>query len=1148
MSASPPLLGSLPWRLLPVLLVTASLATAQGVRPPDPTALPVEAGKRALAAGKMEEAVGHFLHALPYEPDSPEILQLLLEATAADPDARTLWSHAWYAAAADLAGRAKPDAAARRVLVEEDPFLAKLAQARAEAVGELVALADKRDKKGGRSPGELLVGNWARRAAFDLAYDVPALRDAHRSALVPPLEVPPGFDGPTLRAVQRAMTSAVSNRRTGDAMRLARCLRGFVTQANFKDLKGERPKGMDKYAAAAGEGLARAREQLVEAVGEPWTVEQLEWLTQEEGEAFTRAHDSFAFPGVGVSPREWYRVETDCGYETLLGVARTIELHHQRLANWYGQDPFVGRSGVVRVVPEAYGLESEGAPFWWAGGFQGGDTTTMRFSCGTIEGLGHGLTHELTHRFDGAIYPGQPSWLVEGKAVWTGAAYGHSSDEGFVPMHVSFGTIEGCFIKGYGALNKLTELITGTMEDYRDNYVAGYALYVYLNTWKEEGGPLVYHDQLQAFMENARQSGKNSQKYFEDHFCDGRGGRPEDLEGFATAFGTYISGFYWKNPQPWTSMYTSEVPSQPGDGWVYDEPTWTWSRSRAEPYFGNDQAREAGMLLLDVGRQEEAVQALVWGLAVDGRTPPAERVLAPLLRGLKQKDAAWVLESQLAFPDVRPAAPAPFLKDLPRTRAYLGLLDEAITAYRGKRLAFAADSLAAGRDRLAMRLGVDPRGRLPVVPGAAATALHPFDDGERLIGLQGWTEEGLTGFEEKRVAGLWYEDEKRDLHVGRHQPRTGTGSLDRAAHQRHAFVHTNDWLLPGVYRFRARIQFTTSYASGAVILGYTRRDRNIRFHFNAGDFMYAIGESEEEPQFESMGWSIQGLRDRDGPLSGSTRGGGFDFGRKVPAFDLELLVDGPMVMAFINGERVGVYHTVDGAPIEGYLGFATGMGAIRVQRPTVQRLDRSRFAGRPAAAPSSLNLAFTSSPDFQALENRSFFGLPPSPNGRLVFWLPVPYLDEGEAFEPDEVVRRAKTGAETLHEELYREGIPQPFVVVVPRRIGEDHVAQIRAHYAEKFTDPPALLVHEFTGEIPPGMDDAPDRFKRWLFFVDSADIVRIATPFMMAQGGFDNRLLHWLTVFRDHGRPARALPEVPRFVPEAEDGEEGEDPGEGDG
>ncbi len=1133
-----------PVRIAGALLVLLAVArpgetVSQGVGSPDPTGAPIEAGKNALDRGDRATACEHFLNALPYAPHSTEILELLLETAAGDPDARTLWTHEWYAAAGDAQGKAKPAGDARRRMAPDDAYPAKLAAARAQAVGELIGFAKKRDKKGGRSPEELLVGNWARRAAFELARRSPALRRAHARDLEPALQVPGGFDGPTLKAVQRAMTNALNNRRTGEAMRLARCLHGFTTQAAFKDLKGPRPTGMDKYREAAGAGLARAREQLWETVGEPWTVEQLEWLTEEEGEAFTRAHDSFAFPGVAVSPRDWYRIETDCGYETLLGVARTIELHHQRLVNWFGQDPFVGRPGIARIVPEAYGLESEGAPFWWAGGFQGGDVTTMRFSCGTIEGLGHGITHELTHRFDGAIYPGIPAWLAEGKAVWTGGAYGHSSDEGFVEMHASFGTIEHTFIEGYGGLQKLTDLIDGTIEDYRDNYFAGYALYVYLNTW-EEGGRRLFHDRLQAFMKAAARGSRNPRKHFTDHFCDGEAGRPEDLEAFAEAFGTYISGFYWKNRQPWTGIYTTEVPSQPGDGWVYDEPTWTWSRSRAEPYFGQDQAREAGLLLLELGRKEEAVHALVWGLAKDGRTPEVERMLAEVLRGMKRKDAAWVLDHGNAFPDVWPATPAPFLKALPRTREYLGLLAEAVGDARERKLVFAAGSLTGEHDRLAMRLGVEPVG-----DGAAATveALHPFHDVERMIGLVGWTETGLTGYEERRVPGLWYEDEKRDLHVGRKRPRSGTGKLDRAAHQRHAFVRTEDWLLPGVYRIRTRIQFTTSFVSGAVILGYTRRDRNIRLHFNAGDFMYAIGESEDEPEFENMGWSIAGLRDRDGPLSGSNRGGRFEFGRMVPAFDLEILVDGPTLVAFINGERVGIYHTVDGAPIEGYLGFATGMGAIRVQKPTVERLDGSRLARRVEAAPTSLNLASPVSPDFGDLENRSLFGMPPSPNGRLVFWVPIPWLEEDETLDTDSVVRRARMGAETLSEQLYREGAPQPFAVAVPRAIGEEAVAEIKRDFAEKYEEPHVLLLHEHTGEIPPGMDDAPDRYKRWLLFVDSSNVIRVAVPFLMQHSGFDDRLTHWLTVFRDHGRPERLLPEVPRLEEEEEEeeGEEGE-------
>ena len=61
------------------------------------------------------------------------------------------------------------------------------------------------------------------------------------------------------------------------------------------------------------------------------------------------------------------------------------------------QGPFDGRRGVARIVPEVDDLETEGAPYWWAAGFQSGDRTTVRFSWGTIPGLGRTLTHELTH-------------------------------------------------------------------------------------------------------------------------------------------------------------------------------------------------------------------------------------------------------------------------------------------------------------------------------------------------------------------------------------------------------------------------------------------------------------------------------------------------------------------------------------------------------------------------------------------------------------------------------------------------------------------------------------------------------------------------------------------------------------------------------
>src|SRR5690606_29548560 len=120
----------------------------------------------------------------------------------------------------------------------------------------------------------------------------------------------------------------------------------------------------------------------------------------------------------------------------------------------YGQDPFLDRPGTVRIVPEAEGLEAEGVPYWWAGGFQSGDLTVLRFSASNIPDLGRGLTHELTHRFDGATYPGLPAWLMEGKAVWTGGAYDAMTDEEFIANDANAGTMDQTMRKGYGGVDK----------------------------------------------------------------------------------------------------------------------------------------------------------------------------------------------------------------------------------------------------------------------------------------------------------------------------------------------------------------------------------------------------------------------------------------------------------------------------------------------------------------------------------------------------------------------------------------------------------------------------------------------------------------------------------------------------------------------
>ena len=378
--------------------------------------------------------------------------------------------------------------------------------------------------------------------------------------------------------------------------------------------------------------------------------------------------------------------------------------------------------------------------------------------------------------------------------------------------------------------------------------------------------------------------------------------------------------------------------------------------------------------------------------------------------------------------------------------------------------------------------------------------------------------------------------------MGREKPRSGTGSLDRAAHQRHAYARSDLWLFPGTYRIRARIQFTTSFASGAVVFGNVRRDRNLRFGFSAGDFLYAIGESDAEPTFESVRWSLRGLRERDGALGGSNRGGNFQFDAPTPVFELELLVDGPTVRAFLDGTRVATYHTVDGAPVQGYLGFATSMGAIRVQRPVIERLDRSRLAGRfekLGGPPPGLDLAGTTARPFDQLLNQPLYGLPPATEGTLVMWVPAEEEESGgEPFDPDWVYARARRGAEQAARQLEREGFPQALALVVPEALGEERTRALAEDLEWKLATPPRLVAHRFAG--PEG--SAADGGMRWVLFVDSAGAIRFAEPYFGQVSVFRGALGHWLAAFRDHGRPPRELPSYGRETEsESPDGPSGE-------
>jgi tetratricopeptide (TPR) repeat protein len=1121
---------------VPLLLAASAAAAAlpaplpQSPAPPaaasrhDDVAAPLAAGKAALAAGQRAEAARHFRRALDFAPDSPELWSLLVEACADDADARELAQSGLATASVTAEGKFALDGAARSRLPAEEERPAALAAARAAAVDELLRLAAAREREATSKFDPLVVEWWARRFALDLASASPALRAGRETEFSARMPLPPSLPAKVVKALESFASSAIANGRTADAIKAGRILAGMGTQLAFgKDLQGERPAGVGDLHERAAAILAKARERLTHKGEKPWTIDELLQLDGDQAEAFTREHDSFANPGVALSTQGWYRIETDCGFNTLLGVAQTIELHHQRLANWYGQDPFVGRPGLCRVVPEAAGLESEGSPFWWAGGFQSGDVTTLRFSCSSIEAFGHGLTHELTHRFDGAIYPGMPSWLVEGRAVWTGGAFGHSSDERFVEGWASVGTIEAAFIKGYGDGNKLLKLIEGTIDDYRDNYVAGFALYVYLDTFAGPGNRPLFKERLQKFMKESR-GVRKWKEHFEQCFCDGRDGRPREFAEFVAAWAPWLQGFYWDGRKPWATAYEKEL-NHRGSSAIMDEPTWVWSRHRAEPRFGQDQAALAGRLLLAAGKRQDAIAAFVFALAVDGRRPQEEALLAGALEAEGRRDAAWVLRQTIEFPAGARIGSPPFASALPKVHAFAEQLQSAAVAAVGATRPVTAAAWRAERERVATWIGLSAPPA--VAPIDAGKALCGFDAPARPLAPKGFAEFGLTDYEERRAKGRWYVDEEGDLHVGRDKPRDATGTVDRYAAQIHCFAVAPEWVLPGTWRLDARIRFTTSFVNGAVIFGYADRESNLRFSFSAGDFMYAIGKSQKEPEFNDMGWSITGLRDRDGGLPGSTSGGGFGFESRQSSFALTLQVDGALVEAFINGRAVGRYHTVDGAAIEGLIGFATSMGAIEVEDARVTRLERSRLAPERGFVPTVFDLATARSlPPWSSMQ-RTCAGLERRSQGTLLLWLAPPVEAPKDDAARAGLTSKLQWDLRELSQLVERMQPTQQIVVAMPDGVDEGGRNHLADFGRTVLGGEPQFIVHHQPFQ-PDGVE-APNS-RRFLLFIDSAGIVRrfsdMPTGTMVAD---DDQFRLWLTVFRDHGRPKRELPEVER-------------------
>lgn len=1134
--------------LIASLVCIASASAQEVVAPPakapalavptDPRAPMLGAAKQALASGDAVAALHHFGEALWFDPLDVDLLARIARESAIDADTRALYALRAWAAAADAKGAAKLPQELRTSLGPLAQAFDALVAARTAALAEIAATAKKcKGPNGTGGVGAPVVARWLRELGLELCREAPALAASAKGDLNDACAYRPDAHVATVNALTRLMRESLANTRIEPAVLAAKLLVGLAVQAGFKDLKGPKAPDMSKARADGNDGLAKARALIAKNV-KPLTLDEMEQVFPDDRLAFTAEHATWANPGVAISsPKGLYRIETICGFDTLLGAVQTVELHHARLAKWYGQDPFVGRQGLVRIVPEASDLESEGEPFFWAGGFQSGDVTTVRFNAGTIEGLGRGLTHELTHRFDGAVYGGLPAWLAEGRAVFTGAAYFHSSSPAFADTVCSFGTIEEGMRKGYGDEEKLRKLVEGTIEDYRDNYTAGYALYIYLSTWEEPAGHKLFRPRFDEYLAAIAKGHADSLKLFTTKFCDGKDGRPKEFKEFAPRFAKFIESFYW---QTWPNVdwvkerYRQDAPNDIGhapdpDPLVFDAPTWRFSRSRAEPWFGQEQAAQAGELLMRFGQKADAAAAFVWAHEIDEFSTSRALLLADALDASNQPDVAWIARNLAADRTPQYASPAgraPWLRSLTRLEKYLDLLAATSQQLAAADLQRAAAALLADRNRLARRLGVET-----IAPDSSGHAIDlvqavpPFADVPHDAGRSGWVEDELTGYEDHRVKDLWYATGDGDLHVGRSKPRDQTGQLDRSAAQVDAFVRAKEWMPRAQYRVRGRIQFTTTYCTGAVILGYTRRDRNVRLGFGGGDFNYSIGVSDEAAKQDGVHVSLSGVRDAEGygSIAPSVH---VPFETPRDWFDFELLVDGALVVASIDGKLVASYMNPDSQPIEGFVGFASNAGAYRVEHPTIEALYRSDAAQVDDPRLSGLRLDQRGSTETELLLNRMTFGLTLHPTGTVVLWMPLPseheqYLAAGADSYP--VGREVSLAVETMRtasDKQLAEGFDPPMILVLPRFWGEREKAKIAKELAKEPAVKCEIVLHDKLKKI--ARDGDSEEAKPQLMFVDSHGVLRFAETYTASGGILPDGLKTWLKLLQGRLPPGK--------------------------
>jgi hypothetical protein len=920
------------------LLLLAAAATAQ-----EPVAKEI-ARLRALAQrfverGRQGDALVQLEEALSHDPASLDVLGDILGITAGDDDSFTLWSHYFARAGVDARGKAPRLHAALQKRVEPAVAHTRL---RAGALDRLAVLARRLDQPGSDALARYLldlVRLLTRGAPRLEAAHLPEFEEAVRRCQPDPEAV--------LSDLERGMRSCWVSGKTEDALHAARILYGACVQARRTK---EDVKRLRALSDAATQLIARYRAKHRAERG-PLAVQDLLAIPLHERPEWEAEHADWATPTVVHSPLQMYRIESICGVRSTAMAAADVEYQHRRLAQWFGKDPFLNVQGTVRLCPTAADLESEGQPFYWAGGFQGGDVTTIEVNFTDRQGLATVITHELTHRFDGTIYPGLPAWILEGRAVHTAACTLWPRADRLDERAVDWGSFWHAAYKGYGDTRKLRELIEGTIEDYRDNYAAGYSLWIYLSRYRKAWfGPRI-EPFLKSFKAKPRWP---AMQRFEHFFLDGRDGRPEKFEDLAEDLRELFGKANALDAGPWKKGWlaaaraaqeeangvqrvirSSAGPAEladPFDRRILDHSNHPVLRGRSDdPLFGERHAFAAALWFDAHGMPKAARRAFVWARAVDDMTNANLSRQARFHRERGAPSQAWLLRLAARLdPGPAPGDVGPAHAALARFRDSLRALERAYAATRRPRAARAmrADRIAleraAGLRTDATRDREKPRG-----------VRTPPPDCDPYLGILARPlVEDVWDPSETVVRGNWHVAQAGLLVLGRRKTKTTTSGVTRDAGIRKVFVRGTEWF-EGTYTFRVRVKLVSAHLGAGIVFGHTRGDRGLVVHVGGGDWAYAVGRKEKTAGFTGIHVSLDDLRGYDDGVS--RMGTHVPFRSPKQSFLLTVRVSDAFVRVSVDDRDVLSHRAATDLAVRGRIGFLLLSGVVAFDRPEVRR-------------------------------------------------------------------------------------------------------------------------------------------------------------------------------------------------------------------